>query len=356
MMLSLEAAMTRFLSNWEVESDIILPEGTPFLQYSHPAGRYTIFLRNLASPRLDEGFLSMQLVFDAPSLTQAKSVAEGMAKEFLDFLAFVSNLKARLRSLLHIFNWEPGHGMREALYFTRSAAHDDAPYPALESPLLDTIALLQTHNVPPRLRRALKWFSNGVTSKSPDDQFIYFWFVIELVAQLIKEPSPVPDRCPTCRKELYCPTCLTSPLHRPYPKQAIEQLFVRYASDDPPQLYTHATTARNMLMHGDDVGSIEAELQIDFPDLVNNLGHLAWISLLNQFLPVLVNRQPALLRTNQYVYYNLSGRVHLQTAFIPNFDNPDPAHFPGIQVNFNTLSPPTPGPAKPGSGPTQANQ
>ena len=52
--------MTRFLANWEVESDIILPQQIPFVRHEHPAGTYTVFLRNLPETRHGITFLSMQ--------------------------------------------------------------------------------------------------------------------------------------------------------------------------------------------------------------------------------------------------------------------------------------------------------
>ena len=327
--------MPRFLGNWEVESDLVLPEGTPFLRYDRPASTYTVFLRNIRQERGDDlTFISMQLVFDAPALREAKAIGEQFAKEFLDYLAFATNLKVRLRTLLQIYSWEQGSGMREGLIWTRAHAHDDAPYDALTDPILNTVGLLQTHEVPPRLRRALKWFSTGLAARAPDDQFAYFWFVIELVAQLIKEPAPVPDKCPTCRSPLFCETCGTSPVHRPYPKQAIEQLFSRYVKDEPEAAYRRCKSARDMLMHGEDTVAIERELQIEFPDLVNKLGNLAWVALLNQFVPVLLNKQPEFLQTNQYIRVNLSGMAHIQTAFVPNFANPDPAHFPDFKFTL----------------------
>jgi len=106
--------MTRFLANWEVESDIILPQQIPFVRHQHPAGTYTVFLRNLPETRHNFTFLSMQIAFEAPSLNEAKDIAEPLAKEFLDYLTFASNLRTRLRDLRHIFNWEPGNdGNRE---------------------------------------------------------------------------------------------------------------------------------------------------------------------------------------------------------------------------------------------------
>jgi hypothetical protein len=299
--------MTRFLGNWEVETDIILPKGTAFLRYDHPASTYTAFLRNIPEAHNDLTYLSMQFVFDAPSLQEAKSIGEPLAREFLDYVSVVSNLKVRLRTLLQIFNWERGSGMREALYFTRSQAHDDAPYEALQRPLLDTIALLQTHSINPRLRRAMRWFASGVASKIPDDQFAFFWFVVELVAQLIKEPSRIPDKCPVCRGPLYCPACNTTPLHRPYPKQAIEQLFYKYCPSDQDVFYRRATDARNMLLHGDEVRAIEAALQIEFADLVDKMGELAWVSIINQFAPVLINKTPSFLRTGLHPVWMTRG-------------------------------------------------
>jgi hypothetical protein len=60
----------------------------------------------------------MQVVFDAPSLQQAKATGQRLAKEFLDYLSFVSNLKVRLRRIPQIFNWELGTGMRECLQYS----------------------------------------------------------------------------------------------------------------------------------------------------------------------------------------------------------------------------------------------
>jgi hypothetical protein len=202
--------MTRFLANWEVESDIILPQQMPFVRHQHPAGTYTVFLRNLPETRHNITFLSMQITFEAPSLNEAKDIAEPLAKEFLDYLTFASNLRTRLRDLRHIFNWEPGNdGNRECYYYAPRDAHDGSPYEALDQPLLNSIGMLQAHSPNPRLRRAMKWFANGVSTRFYDDQFVYFWLVVELIAQNAKDPTPVPDKCPKCQGPLFCEACKT---------------------------------------------------------------------------------------------------------------------------------------------------
>ena len=87
-------------------------------------------------------------------------------------------------------------------------------------------------------------------------------------------------------------------------------------------------------MHGDDVQTIERELKIEFPDLVDQMGHLAWVSILNQFAPVLIGTTPHFLQTNVYVHKRMGGTVHVQLGFLPNFANPDPAHFPNLNITF----------------------
>jgi hypothetical protein len=327
--------MPRFLANWEVESDLVLSPGQPFVRYDHPSSAYTVFLRNIPERRNEQTYLSMQFIFDAPALSEAKPIADEQAKEFLDYLTFVSNIRIRLRGLLQIFNWEPPEtGMREALYYSRAAANSDAPFEALDQELLTSLAMLQTQAPNPRLRRALKWFANGVSSQYRDDQFSYFWFVVEVVAQIAKDASKVPDRCPTCRTPLYCPSCNSSPLHRPYPKQAIEQLFARYCADDDDLFYRKVAAARNMLLHGDEVHAIEEALDVDFSDLTNALGRFAWTTLLNQFVPLLLDKQPMFLQTSHYIYSNILGSANVHIGFVADFDNPDPAHFPKVEMSL----------------------
>jgi hypothetical protein len=327
--------MTRFLGNWEVESDIILPPEPPFIRHDHPQGLYTAFFRNIPEKRNELTYILMQLIFDAPTIQEAKSVGEVTAKHFLEYLSFASNMKARLRSILHIFNWErDSKQIREAIYFSRSYPNNDAPFEALDNELLDTIALLQTHPLAPRLKRALKWFSTALAARSPDDQFTYFWFVVELVAQLAKEPTAIPDKCPTCKTPLYCPHCEATPLHRPYPKQAIEQLFHKVINDTPAQFYAVAADARNMLLHGEEASAIEAKHKIEFPIFVNHLGQLAWYAIVSQFGPVLSGKRVHFCQTNSFVNYNITGNAHVQIGFVPNFDNPDPTHFPKVEMTL----------------------
>jgi hypothetical protein len=161
------------MANWEAEADITIPDGTPFIRYEHPQGAYIIFLRKAPPEDNTPLKLSLQVICDAPSLSEANEITEAHAKEFLDYLSYASNLRTRLGKPQQIFDWEPSsreHGMRDALYYHTSPA-DEPPFAAIEPHLLETIALLQRTVIDTRLRRALKWFSNGIAAQYQDDQF-----------------------------------------------------------------------------------------------------------------------------------------------------------------------------------------
>lgn len=327
--------MTRFLVNCEFESHVSLADESELLRYAHPKGVYEVFVRNL---QVEEGsdppLLSVQLVFEADDLANAKEVASKFLREVSDYIAFVTTAKCKVHRILQIFNWEASapSGMREAMYYEGFKNHD-IPLPAMSSEVIETVALLQAHEVPARLKRAIRWFSDGVASQYQDDQFINFWLVVEVLAQLTKNPAPIPDRCPKCRSPLYCDVCNASHLHKPYPKQAISQLFESHVNGDWEVLFLRAEKSRNMLMHGEDIKAIERELTIAFPPLVEAMARLARVAILNQFLPELKGKELRLLTTNRVIHLSLTVGAHVAIGFAPNFNDPHPKHFPKLEIS-----------------------
>lgn len=328
--------MTTFLVNCEVEAHVSLADGNPVLRYSHPRGLYKVSLRNLhVEPGADRPLLSLQMTFEAPSLGEAKDIAEPHVKEFLDYLTFVTSGRFRLYRTVQVFNWEPGDAMREAIYYA-GFANPDVPLAELNDIILDTVALMQRREVQPRIRRALKWFGSAVAARYLDDRFTYFWFVIEILAQVVKDVAPVPDKCPQCHGPLYCPACGVSHLHRPYPKQAIEQLFAKHVKGNWELLYEHATDARNRLLHGEEVSAIEEAIKIDFSKLLDAMGHLAWTVIVNQFVADYEGSRVRFLRPERYVDMHLTVGTHVQFGFVPDFENPDPGQFPALNITMIT--------------------
>lgn len=341
--------MAQFLLNCEVETRLHLAPGSTLLRYAHPRGVYQIFVRDLPfDPKGASPLLLVQVVFDAPSIEQAKDVGEGHILDFLNHLAFVANATFHLRQTVLIVEWRPDAGMHPARYF---AAVPDAPILALHQDLLTTVAYMQQSDAEPRLRRALKWFRNGVAAEYTDDQFSFFWLVIEVLAEVIKEPARIPDRCPVCRGPLFCEACAATPTHRPYPKQSIEALFQKYAGPSWEALYERAGAARNALFHGGEGAEIEAAIGGSLGDLVDQLGRLAWIAILNQFIPALAGKQVAHLATSRYVHMNMSIVAHMDVGYRYNADDPDPNLFPKATLVSEPVPPERHAPGKAASPP-----
>lgn len=55
----------------------------------------------------------------------------------------------------------------------------------------------------------------------------------------------------------------------PYPGQAIQQLFVRYVSNDPLRLYEMTSSMRHALSHGDQLERVEKEYSLTLVKLVD---------------------------------------------------------------------------------------
>jgi hypothetical protein len=334
--------MADFIANCEVEAHLSLEEGASFLRYEHPNQTYTVFIRNIQpKPGSDTPMLSVQITFAAAALQEARTVAEAHLREFLHFLTLITNNKFQLHRILQIFDWEKSADTRRDCIQYAGFDNYDVPIAALNQEILDTVAIMQKHSISKALQLAMRWFSNGVGSPYREDQFAYFWFVIELVAQEIKPTSLVPDRCPHCRGPLHCEACGMSPIHRPYPKQAIQHLFSKYVKADWEASFKCLNHVRNRLMHADDVASIEQDLKISLTDVVNDLGLLAWNVIAHQFWPSFTGRE-LFLQTSNYVHIQAVLGARLQFAFMPNFDDPSPEHFPKVDISLISRERPHP--------------
>jgi hypothetical protein len=323
--------------NCEVESDLCLVATQSTLRYQHPKGTYVVFLRNLElKPAGESPLLSAQMTFNAPSLQESRKVGESYLREFLDFLTLITNNRFRIHRILQMFEWEPETDERSAIYYN-DVANPSIPFAALNDDILKTLSDIQREDLSPLVRRAIKWFGNGVASRYSDDQFTFFWLAIEVLSEATKDTSLRPDICPRCKTPMYCPSCEETPLHRPYPKQAIQQLFRRHGGTGWEEIYRKADKVRNQLMHGEEVAAIEANLSIDLKIIVDQVGRLAWTSLISQFNRVFANGDRQALFCDTYANGGLSSGAHLQVSFKPNFDNPDPAHFPKIELNISIV-------------------
>lgn len=232
--------MARFLLDLEVESEATLSPTEMTLHAAAPKGDIDVTVSvERSSPGQGTATLSLQVTLDAESIQDARDRGLGVAKDFLRAWSFTTSTPFRISAFRRIVDWTPGLRERECIHFSHHPA-DEQPHPILNSETLLSAARLVNAPLSATLRRAIRWFANGVSSDYTDDQFYYFWLTTELVAIETKAPDPVPDACPKCRGPLYRKVCDLHPTHRPYPKQAIQALFRRHIKNRPDEFFCHA--------------------------------------------------------------------------------------------------------------------
>lgn len=326
--------MGRWLSDYEVEAHLCIPDGSQLL-YSHPQGLFKLHLRNLRTETgTDTPLLSAQLILEAEDEDAAASRSRDLLRFFLDTLAFVTSNRFAIHQIVRVVDWTQGVSRRQCVQF-KGFPGADLPIPALDATLLKTVRALDNAEISPRLRRALRWFAQGVGSTYFDDQFQYFWFVLELVAELTKDPSRVPDLCPKCRTAVFCSACSTTPTHRPFPKQAIQQLVERTLLDKPDEAFTKFLDVRNQLLHGEEVRDVEKSLSISMAEVVDQIGRVAWMALLYAFQAT-IDGTKDFLRVDSYTHKVLTTKVHMIVGAGADPNNPRVDDLPSLQISLIT--------------------
>lgn len=271
----------RFLVEYEIESHGILDPSLTSVTFQDPRQKTSIEIRDKhVTLGLEVSILAAYVFLEADSLPDAEEKGLGVLHDFVDMLTFCSSMHFRVSKKIRVADWTPNVGKRECIIINNFPG-DDRPYPVLDNELLHTIETFLSCDISGRVRRALSWFSNGVSAKYRDEKFQFFWFVIEILSQEVKPTEKVTDKCPVCQNPLYCATCEKHPSHRPYPKQAIEHLFSLITLEKQGGTFTRLNEIRNKLMHGDTEDEIERNLAIDLSEQVDTLGQIAWKSILH---------------------------------------------------------------------------
>ena len=331
----------RCLANYEIESDISVVSDEVRLKLRHPKDQFQAHIKNIVRPDYSTPFvLSLQITFDAPSLDDASEIGNEKLTECLNMLTLATGASVRLHRTRQIVDCTPTSGMRNCLVWADSFGHED-PQPFLNESIAGSIERLLQFDPPPAVRRALRWYRIGTFSSIPEDQFQYFWFALEILAEHQKSPDKINDKCPVCKSALYCETCKTHPTHKPYPKQAIRDLIeVVDASCD------EATTdaldkTRNALMHGATLKELAKSLPKSGEDMVDILGRIVFKALVHQFPRDLFKEKIHMGNPSTYIRRTMSGIAHISTI-VPITEDValDDSAFVGLKVSMETGRPP----------------
>lgn len=313
--------MPHWLMKLEVEGHLGIEDALPRLTFKHPRGQYEVHLENSdMRPGCEVPLLNAYLTFDADSLEGAEVAGQALIQRFLEFLAFSTGSRFRVRRPLCLLDWSTGIVERQG-YVYRSFSNPDVPQRVLNGLLASTLELLLWSDADADLMSALHWFAAAVSAKPPDQQFQLFWFAIETLARHSRSKDKVPDRCGICREPLYCRKCEEVTTHRPYPSQAIEQLFHRFISDEPGRACKLASSTRHALLHAEDLSEVERRNETTLAQLVDLVGGLAWVALLDALVRHAPSEGPKridLIQPNTFLHHRVAFKVQVSCPTRPD--------------------------------------
>lgn len=329
------------VGNFEINSECSVVHDDQVLRIAHPRGLYRARIQNIKRQDFKSHFrLSLHLYFDAPNLNESRDIAITLLAECLNMLAFTTGSKFEYHRIRQIVDATPGiEGMRDVLVWTDSIQYED-PQPFLDDDIPGAIEKLSVSEIPPAIRRALRWYRLGVNADVPDDQFTYFWFAIEIVAEHAKSTEKVSDKCSKCGSALFCETCNDHPSHRPYPKQAIRSLMFAADTECDEETVKLLDKTRNSLMHGATLSEIEAE-HADLEDhIVDILGRILFKALVTQFPHELFDGSLAMGFPSTFVHRTATGIVHMQTVVPVDSEGEFNLSFEGLKAEMKSFGPP----------------
>ncbi|RKT34134.1 hypothetical protein BXY70_0140 [Roseovarius halotolerans] len=328
-------------SSFEVLSGCSVCDDDKFLEINHPRGLYRARIKNIPRREYTKPFLlEVHLYFSAPNLDEARDIAEGHLADVLNFLSVSAGApykKSRIRQIIDAGEIEDPSS-RTILCWGDRPEYDD-PQPFLDDLVVNSMETLMQFDHPPAVSRAMRWFRTGLNAEFRDDQFTYFWLAIEILATHAKTSSKVPDKCPHCRGSLYCPECEKTPLHKPYEKQAIRDLLLKFQDICDEEKATLLAQTRNSLMHGATLREIQGSLPDGYDNVVDCLGELVWRAIVIQFPPELVHGIP-LGQPGTYFEPTMTAVATIQTAVPQDSDGNFEIDFSGVQVQMKPFGPP----------------
>lgn len=305
----------RCLADLELVADLCFIDSYEAFNISHQSGRFEFYVKNLTSTELDgQMLLSAQIIFDAENIEAAEDLSKSLLAEVLNALAFVTNAGFTLHRLVKIVDWTSGIDERQVLFFT-SPKRVDPSAPLLERVLLESAELMLSLELDSPVKSAMRWFRLGVGADVLEEQFQYFWFALEIIAEIKKPTEKVYDACPKCQSPLFCEACKTHPDHRPFPKQAIEHLVSKITGDQSGEVFHTLNTVRNTLMHGRQLQDAEPDLPYESYKVVDKLGKIVWNSLASILPAKYAEKRPVHLLPNTYIRHELTAAVHATIKF-----------------------------------------
>lgn len=330
----------KLVANYEIKTECSIVDDEHVLKIKHPKDRYSVHIQNITRTVYTTPFLlSLNLYFEAPELKGAQEIADTLLTECLNMLAFATGSKFKRHRIYKIVDATPQAGMRDILMWGDTIEYED-PQPFITEENTSSIEKLLEFDVPPAISRAMRWYRLGINAPVLDDQFMNFWFALEIIAEFQKSPEKVPDKCTKCQSPLYCESCKRHPVHKPFAKQAIQSLLKVIDKKCDDEVIKRLEDTRNSLMHGSTLKEIEDKLPQPHEQIVDVLGRLVWKALIHQFPKEMFNKELVVGYPSTYINHTINTICHMQTI-VPKKPNGDlDLRSKGVTAGIKPFGPP----------------
>lgn len=227
--------------------------------------------------------LIASVVGEAESMESAESILRRRLADQLNLLAFALQARFRIDRALRLIEWTPFQKSRRLTIF-HTVDPRSPPLPELTVEHIATVMELERASPQPAIRKAMRYFRFGMMNQGHEDQFFNLWLALEIVAESAPKKQ-VAITCRKCKGELVCAACSEAAMRMPGGRHAIEPFIRRFSSPGEAEVTVRRLLeARNKLLHGSSAESIAAECGRPLPQIVNELGDIAWRSILSTIL------------------------------------------------------------------------
>ncbi|UPJ78801.1 hypothetical protein IVB16_28610 [Bradyrhizobium sp. 183] len=273
--------MSKFRADFLVKGSLVLPFGSEPMVISGDDPPFEMLLCN-ADP---DGAghtpaLTVRVMADCDAIENVAGQFRTLLAQQLDVLSFVTHSAFRIDECQRVIDWEP-HQKSRRIRPMKKFDPFDPPDPELHRELIETAQAITRAKQEDYVIQAQRSFRYGVIERQPEDQFQHFWLAIETIAEGSKATTRAPIPCPKCQGALFCSDCNESPLRRPMARQAIRQLLSAIREDGGGRFYRDLVRTRDHLLHGRSPDTVEKEVGLPLPVLVDEAGRAAWHAILN---------------------------------------------------------------------------
>jgi hypothetical protein len=194
----------------------------------------------------------------------------------------------------------------------------------------------------PEQHEAMRWYRRAIQAEVFEEQFSYFWFALEIIAERLKGSEKVPSKCPHCNGALFYEACGKHPVHTRYAGEAIKQLIERVHPENPDEVFKTLQKIRHTLAHGGQISSVIDDLPCSQEQALNKLAFVTWNAISGMFSKPDPDPSAPLDfgLVENFARRKIVGSAHVVVGMGGDPEKPNIEDFPKVDLSLNRTEAP----------------